>query len=155
MADHIYEAATTKTTGAAAGIIATIVPGALTAATTRMPDIREIGIFNVSGVLAEVGIGIPAAAGTGTVTGVTVQALNQLDPAGHTTLNTNYGTSNPTAPANFYRRAELQAVAGAGLIWTWAPGEWALWSTATVNQVVIWQLSGSAVTYDVYVKVAE
>jgi len=84
-----------------------------------------------------------------------VQALNQLDPAGHTTLNTNYGTSNPTAPANFYRRAELQAVAGAGLIWTWAPGEWALWSTATVSQVVIWQLSGSAVTYDVYVKVAE
>lgn len=154
MAEHIYEIGLAKTTGAAAGPIVTVVPAAL-ASGVRMPEIREIGIFNVTGVAAEVGLGIPAAAGTGAVTGGTVQALNQLDPAGHTQLASSFGTLQPTAPANFTRRAEIQAVVGAGLIWTWAPGEWQLWSGATVNQVVIWQLSLLAVSYDVYVKVAE
>lgn len=154
MAEHIYEAATTKTTGAAAGIIAVVVPGTLGAG-VRIPEIREIGVFSQSGVAAVVGLGIPAAAGTGTITGVTVQPLNQLDPAGHTTLNTNYATANPTAPSTFTRRADLQAVQGAGVIWTWLPGEFALWSGASVNQMIIWQVSSSAVTYDVYVKVAE
>lgn len=154
MADHIYEAGNTKTTGAAAGPIAVVVPGTLGAG-IRMPDIREIGVFNQSGVAAQIGIGIPAAAGTGALTSVTVQALNQLDPAGHTLLGTSYATTQPTAPSTFYRRADLQAVSGAGVIWTWLPGEFALWSGATINTLVIWQISAAAVTYDLYVKTAE
>ena len=153
MAENIYEASLQKTTSTAAAPIAVIVPGTLGAG-INMPEIREIGVFNQSGAAAEIGIGIPAAAGVTATTSETVQALNQTDPAGHTLLVTVH-TTPATAPANFYRRAELQAVAGAGLIWTWAPGEWALWSGATVAQVIIWQLSASAVTYDCYVKVAE
>lgn len=153
MAEHIYEAALAKTTGAAAAPIAVIVPGTLGAG-IRSPEIREIGIFNVTGVAAEVGIGVPAAAGVTATTSETFQALNQLDPAGHTTLVTVH-TTPATAPANFLRRAEIQAVVGAGLIWTWAPGEFILWSGATVSQIVIWQLSALAVGYDVYAKVVE
>jgi hypothetical protein len=153
MAEHIYEGALSKATSAAAGFICTVVPGTLGAG-IRIPEIREIGIFNATAVATEVGIGIPAAAGATPASAVTVQPLNQVDPAGHTTIVPSYTTA-PTAPSTFYRRAELQAVTGAGVIFTWLPGEFALWSGAAVNQVVIWQISASAVTYDVYVKVAE
>lgn len=154
MSDHIYEIGLAKTTSTAAAPVATIVPAAL-ASGVRMPEIREIAVYNQSGAAAEIGLGIPAAAGSGTITGGTVQALVQLDPAGHTQVATSFGTSQPTAPANFYRRAQLQAVAGAGSIWTWLPGEFLLWQGATIPQVVIWQFSTVAVTYDIYVKVAE
>ena len=155
MAEHLYEIGLPKTTGAAAGIIAAVNPAAI-AAGTRMPEIREIGIFNQSGVAAEVGIGYPAAVGTGGAsTSGTVQALNPIDAAGHTTVITLYVTLQPTAPTNFMRRAEIQAVVGAGVIFTWQPGEFALWQGAALFTPVIWQISALAVTYDIYVKVAE
>ena len=154
MAEHIYEAALTKTTGAAAAFICTIVPATL-ASGVRMPEIREIGIYNKDGAnAAEIGIGTPAAAGTTPSGAVTVQALNELDPAGHTTLVPTYSGA-PTAPTVFNRRAEIQAVAGAGTIWVWGDGEFGLWAGATINQVVIFQISALAVVYDIYVKVAE
>jgi hypothetical protein len=132
MAEHIYKLGVQKTTGAAAGPIVSVVPAALAS-----------------------GSGMPVASGTGAITGGTVQTLNQLNPAGHTQLATSFATTQPTAPANFYDRAELQAVAGAGAIFTYLPGEWPLWAGATIPHVVIWQISALAVTYDVYVKVAE
>ena len=151
----IFEAAATKTTGAAAGIIAVIVPAALGSGVAP-PEIREIGIFNVGGTnAAEIGIGIPAAAGTGSLTSVTALDITNFGRTGHTLLGTSYATTQPTAPSNFFRRAEVQAVVGTGLIWTWAPGEWPLWAGATVNTAIIWQISNLAVTYDVYVKVSE
>lgn len=155
MAEHIYELGLTKTTGAAAGPIVTIIPAALSS-TVPMPDIREIGVFNVSGVAAEVGIGVPAAAGSGTVTGGTVQDLTQTLPAGSTQMASSFATTQPTAPTNFYRRFELQAVAGSGIIFTWSESEFRLWSGGTASgQLVVWQLSALAVTYDCYVKVCE
>jgi hypothetical protein len=155
VADHIYEAGLQKVTTAAAVAIASIVPATL-ASGTRMPEVREIGIFNVSGVAAEVGIGYPAALGTGGVTTTeTVQALNPTDPAGHTALVTVYTTLQPTAPTNYMRRFELQPVIGAGVIFTWNPGEFALWAGATINAPVIFQISTAIVTYDISVKVAE
>lgn len=153
MAEHLYEVSLPKTTGAAAAPIAVVVPGTLGAG-IRMPEIREIGVYNQSGVAAEIGLGVPAAAGVTATTSALVQALNQIDAAGHTTLVTVH-TTPATAPTTFYRRGELQAVVGAGAIWTWAPGEFALWSGATIPQVVLWQISALAVTYDVYLKCAE
>ena len=155
MADHIYEAALPKTTGAVAGAIASIVPATL-ASGVRMPSVREIGIFSNSGVAAEIGIGYPAALGTGSISAsATVQALNPIDAAGHTQLVTAYATTQPTAPSNYFRRAEIPAVVGAGLIWTWNAEEWQLWSGATISAPVIFQISALAVTFDVYIKVAE
>jgi hypothetical protein len=157
VADRIYELAASTTahpTAAAAGSLLSIVPAAL-ASGVRPPEIREIGIYSVTGVAAEVGIGYPAALGTGTVTSVAMPALSPFDVAGHTTLATSYATLNPTAPTNFFRRAEIQPVVGGGAVWAWNPGEWMLWAAATINAPVIWQISALAVTYDIYVKVAE
>jgi hypothetical protein len=153
MAEHLYEVALPKTTLTAAAPIASIVPGTLGAG-IRMPEIREIGIYSQSGAAAEVGLGIPAAAGITPTTSATVQALNQIDAAGHTTLVTVH-TTPATAPVNFYRRAALQAIAGAGAVWVWGAGEWPLWSGAAIPHVVLWQISAVAVTYDIYLKVAE
>ena len=155
MSDQIMEAALQKITGAAAGAIASIVPGALGTG-VRIPEIREIGIFNVSGVAAEIGIGYPAALGTGGITtSATVQDISNFGATGATKLVTAYTTLQPTAPTNFMRRLELQAAVGAGIIFTWNSGEWRPWVGATINAPVIWQLSALAVTYDVYIKVAE
>lgn len=154
MADHIYEAAMTKTTGAAAAPFAEIIAAAI-AAGKRLPEIREIGIFNVSGVAAEFGIGRPAAIGITPGTLTTVQAINAVDViAGNTTVAATWGTA-PTAPSTFMRRGELQAVVGAGVIFTWAPGEFVLWSASAIGTIVLWQISALAVTYDLYVKVCE
>lgn len=150
----IFEAGTTKTTGAAAGIIAVIQPAALGSG-VGVPEILEIGVFNQSGVAAQIGVGIPAANGSGTLTSVTVQDIGNFGRTGATKLGTVYATTQPTAPTNFFRRADLQAVSGAGIIWTWLPGEFALWVTGTATPAIIWQISAAAVTYDLYVKVRE
>jgi len=154
MADDFYKLGLQKVTGAAAGPIITIVPAAL-AAGVPMAEVRGIVITNVSGVAGEVGVGLPAAAGTGAVTGGTVQRLNQTHAAGNTQVATSFATTQPTAPANFYDREQLQAVVGAGFSWTYAPGEWQMWAGATIPQIVVWQLSALAVTYDVTVQIAE
>jgi hypothetical protein len=154
MADHIYEGGMTKTTGAAAAPFAEIIAAAI-AAGKRLPEVREIGIFNQSGVAAEVGIGRPAAIGITPGTLTTVQAMHAADTiAGNTTIAATWGTA-PTAPTTFMRRAEIQGVVGAGVIFTWQPGEFTMWSASAIGTVVLWQISALAVTYDIYVKVAE
>lgn len=154
MAEHPYEVGFTFTTGAAAASFGEIIPAAL-AAGKRMPEVREIGIYNVTGIAAEVGIGQPAAIGITPATLSTVQATNTQDViAGNTTVAKSWGTA-PTAPTTFRRRAEIQAVIGAGLIWTWNPGEFVMWSGAAISTVVFWQISALAVTYDCYLKVIE
>lgn len=154
MADHIYEGAWTYTSGAAAHAIGEIIPATL-AAGKRMPEIREIGIFGQSGVAAIVGIGRPAAIGITPGTETTVQAADSFDTiAGQTVIAASWGTA-PTTPATFMRRADLQAAQGAGVIFTWLPGEFVLWSGAAVDTIVLWQISTVAVSYDLYVKVAE
>lgn len=151
MASDIYEAAAAKTTAASAAMIAAIVPATLSA-TVRMPELREIGVFNQSGVAAEIGLGWGTSAPS-TPSG-TVTVANSQTGSGNTTLVPTY-SSYPGAPSTFTRRYDLQAVSGAGVIFTWLPGEWPLWSGATYPAFLIWQISTSAVTYDVYVKVAE
>lgn len=154
MADHIYEGGWTFTSGAAAHAIGEIIPATL-AAGKRPPEIREIGIFNVSGAAAEIGIGRPAAIGVTPATLTTVQAGNSMDTiAGNTTIAASWGTA-PTVPGTFMRRAPLQSVIGGGVIWVWNPGELVLWSGSAISTLIIWQFGSVAVTYDMYCKVAE
>lgn len=154
MADHIYEVGWTYTSGAAAHAIGEIIPATL-AAGKRPPEIREIGIFLNTAVAAQFGLGRPAAIGITPATEVTVQAGNSMDTiAGSTVVAASWATA-PTVPGTFMRRADLPAQAGAGVIWVWNPGELVLWSGAAINTIVPWQISALAVTYDLYVKVAE
>ena len=145
------EAAVTKTTaGSAASVICAIQPAALSA-TVGMPELREIGIFNVSGAAAEIGLVWGTTAGITPSGGMTVQ--NSQGGAGSTIIYPTYATY-PTIAATYTRRAELQAVAGAGIIWTWLPGEWQMWSTSGYP-FVVYQISAVNCVYDVSVKVAE
>jgi hypothetical protein len=156
MAEHLYEVGWTYTSGAAAHAIGEIIPATL-ATNKRPPEIREIGMFiNTPGAgVAQIGIGQPAAIGITPGTLATAQATATYDTiAGNTTVAGSWGTA-PTVPGTFRRRADLQAVAGAGLIWTWNPGEFVLWSGAAINTIVLWQLSAQVVIYDLYIKVAE
>jgi hypothetical protein len=154
MAEHLYEGGSTYTSGAAAHAIGEIIPAAI-AAGKRLPEIREIGVFSQSGVAAQVGIGRPAAIGITPATLTTVQAGHSVDTiAGNTTIAASWGTA-PTAPTTYMRRYDLQPVVGAGVVFVWNQGEFVLWSASAIGTVVIFQISALAVTYDIYVKVAE
>jgi len=144
---HLYEVGLSKTTGAAAGPVVTL----LTASSPRA-EIREIGIFAVTAVAGEVGLGRPAAAGAGAATGQLGQALDAADAAAASTLTTSFATTQPTAPAVPFRRIQLPGVIGAGVVWVWGQGELLV---AVSSNLVVWQFSASAVTYDVYVKFVE
>lgn len=142
---QLYEVGLSKTTTAAAGPILTL----LTSSTAR-PDIREIGIFIApTAAAAQIGIGRPAAAGTGTATGTLGQATDSGDPAATCTLVSSFATTQPTAPANFLRRADLPATVGAGIIWSWPPNSF---NVPVSSNLVIWQISAAIVTYDIYIQ---
>jgi hypothetical protein len=154
VAEDLYEVGWTYTSGAAAHAIGEIIPGTL-AAGTRIPEIRELGIFNVSGVAAELGMGRPAAIGVTPGTLVTDQSADSTNfIAGDTKVAASWGTA-PTVPGTYMRRFELPAVVGAGVIFTWNQSEFKLWSGAAISTIVLWQISALAVTYDCYIKVAE
>ncbi len=146
---RVYEAGVSKLTSAAAGPIATFIAG------TRRASVLELGIFTTTAVAGEVGIGRAANTAAGALTGTLVQAMDTSDEAGTATLTTTFGTTQPTAPTNFMRRIQLPATIGAGVIWTWAPGELMIPASSLVNPFTIWQISTAAVTFDVYVKVLE
>lgn len=140
---QLYEAGIQRVTGAAAGNIATLV-----APSTSRPDIREIGIFNTSGVACTIGYGRPAAPWSAPAMTPLGQAADAADPNATCALVTS-GTTAPTAPAVFMRRITLPAVVGSGIIWAFEPQSL---NVPQSGNLVIWQTSALAVTYDLYVK---
>lgn len=145
---RIYEAGATKTSAASASQILSIITG------TRRASILELGIFATTAVAGEIGLG--RATGTGvTATSTLLQAMDAADTDASTTNLASYA-SGIAAPAVFMRRIQLPAVIGAGVIWSWAPGEFMIPpSITTAGAPVLWQISAAAVGYDVYVKVLE
>jgi len=141
---HVYEAGVAHTTGAAAGHVATVV----TTAAERV-EIMEIGVFATTAVAGEVGLGRPAAIGTGTTGGQLGVAMDSADVAATASLTGAFGTLQPTAPTNIMRRIQLPAVIGAGVVWTWNRGEFIVPVSANL---CVWQFSAAAVGYDCYVK---
>jgi hypothetical protein len=147
----VYEASCATATTAAAQPIATI-----STAAGQQVRVREIGIFNVSGVAAGISLGVPAAVGTGTQAGNLMQATDPSDVAGVTKLVfgtasalAGWGTGAPTAPTVPFRLFQLAAAIGAGIVWVWNDNELVI---PVSKQIVIWQTSAAIVTYDVYVK---
>lgn len=143
---QLYMAGVQKVTGAAAGPIATLV-----APSTTRPDIREIGIFVASAPATgpTVGFGRPAAVGAGAATGALGQATEPADPAALCTLAASFATTQPTAPAVPMARITLPPSIGAGMVWTFDPNTMAV---AQSGNLVLWQFSALAVTYEVYMK---
>jgi len=153
MAGDIYEGSVTKTTGASAGLIAAIQPAVLSS-TVRLPELREIGVANASGVAMSFGLVLATSTGTTPSGGVTVQ--NSQGGSGNTQIIPAYATYPTIAGSPVYTRQwPLQAVGGAGVIWTWLPGEWPLWGGSSNFPFLIYQTSAVADQCTVYVKVAE
>lgn len=145
----VYEASCNIATAGAAAAIATIATAA-----GQQVRVLEIGVSSLTATAAEIGLGIPAAAGTGALTGPVFQALDPSDVAGVTTLvngatNRGFATTAPTAPANPYRRFQLPAVIGSGIVWVWGDNQLVI---PVSKQLVIWCFSAVTVTFDVYVK---
>jgi hypothetical protein len=145
----VYEAGVAIATAGAAAAIATI-----TTAAGQQARIREIGVTSQTATAVEIGLGVPAALGAGALTGPVFQALDPSDVAGVTTLvngatNRGFATSAPTAPTNPFRRFQLPALIGSGVVWVWADNELVI---PVSKQVVIWQYGAVTVTFDVYVK---
>lgn len=135
---------TQKVTTAAAGPIV-----ALRSGSARDIRVFEVGISAVTAAAGEVGLGRPAAAGVtpGTATGP-IAAGNSYDSAsvvGTTIIDASWATP-PTAPTVAWKRFQLPATIGAGVIWTFPTGI----VVPTSGTIVLWQFSAAAVTYDVY-----
>lgn len=133
-----------KASGAAAGPVVQF----RAAGAARDARVFEIGVFAVTAVAGEVGIGRPAAI-AGTPTGGTAVASGQgydnVAGAGAAVVDTGW-TTPPTSPTTFWRRAMLPATIGAGVIWTFPTGL----VVPASGAFVVWQFTTAAVTYDVY-----
>lgn len=90
-----------------------------TAATDRV-SVLEIGVFVQTAVALDVSIARTTAVGTRTTP--TTMAAEGPDPAGTASMATAWSVA-PTISATDLRRAMLPGNIGAGIIWTWAPGQ--------------------------------
>jgi hypothetical protein len=110
-----------------------------TAATDR-PRVMEIGVWMAAATASVVGIGRPQAIGGTPTTPVTVLAEDPGDPAGTVTTALAWGTP-PTVPLQFFRRLNLPATIGAGVILTFPRGL----VIAASNSIVHWNITATGI----------
>jgi hypothetical protein len=119
-----------------------------TAATDRA-RIMEIGIFMAAATASVFGIGRPQAIGVTPTSPVNVLAEDPGEPT--STVQTALAWSTgPTVPLQFFRRANLPATIGAGVIFTFPRGLY----IPVSGSIVVWNISASGVA-DIYVVVDE
>lgn len=121
------------------------------AASTDRPRIMEIGIFLNAATASAFGLGRPAAIGVTPTSPVTVLAEDPGDPAGTVQCALAWATG-PTIPTQFFRRINLPATIGAGVIWTFPRG--LVIAQSGISSIILWNLSAVAAA-NVYVVVDE
>jgi hypothetical protein len=149
----LYQIADRSASLTAAGRLAEL----RTSATDR-PFIREIGIFvAVAGAAPTVGIVRPNAIGVTPTAPKTVQAVDPANPAGTVTSAVAWGTAPTLAATPLYlARAALPATVGAGVIFSWNPGEELVVPVSSSLLIDLISLSAAVATaIDFYVKLAE
>ena len=135
-----YEIGITKTTGAAAGLLAQLRAGA-----GRDIRVFEMGVFASTAVSGEVALIRPSAVGaTFTSSGVGA-SLDSASSAGVAVVDT-AATTAPTIGTNYMRRIVLPGSIGSGVIWTFPQGI----NVPVSGSLALWQLSALAVTYSAY-----
>lgn len=109
------------------------------AGATNRPRLLEMGIWLNAATQSPIGIGRPQAVGITPTTPVTVQAEDPADAAGLTQTALAWGTA-PTVPLAFFRRVNIAATIGAGVILTFprgiviaASGSLVTWNIAAVS----------------------
>jgi len=119
-----------------------------TAATDR-GALMELGWFMAAATASVIGLGRPQAIGVTPTTPITVLAEDVADPAGTLQTALAWGTG-PTVPLNFFRRLNLPATIGAGVILTFPRGL----IIAVSSSIVTWNISATGVS-DVHIVVDE
>ena len=97
------------------------------------PHIRSIEVFNTTTTAVAVAVVRASAAGTQGTALTEVCLTNSSATIVATGFNTHTGNATVGSPI---RQASLGAAIGAGVIWTWGPGEFVL-DKATTSGVVI------------------
>lgn len=135
-----YSIGTTKTTGAAAGMIAQLRTGS-----ARQATVYEIGIVTSTAAAGTVGLIRPTAVGaTFTSTGVG-QPHDSITGAGVAVVDT-AATTPPTIGTTYMRQFVFPAAAGSGVIWAFPDGI----RVPVSASLALWQTSTVAVGYTVY-----
>ena len=135
-----YALAATKTSTAAAGLIAQLRTGA-----SRDVRIREIGVSVTTAAAAAVGLIRPSAVGATFTSTSTGQPEDPVSAAGVAVVDTAAGTA-PTIGSTYMRIVQLPATIGAGVIWTFPDGL----LVPVSSSIALWQTSASAVGYALY-----
>lgn len=104
------------------------------ATTAIRPQIREIGVFNTTTTAAAVAVVRASATGTQGTALTEVCVSDDSRTVIATGFNTH--TANATVGAAI-QQATLGAAAGAGVIWTFGPGEFVIDNLTTAGVVVI------------------
>lgn len=111
----------------------------------------EISIRTFAATASRYGLGIPAAVGITPTSPVPL--LNEQDPTSAitspTTMAVAWGTG-PTAPAAFFKRGNLAAVAGSELVWTFPQGL----LIPAAKSLVLWNLTANSADIEVNVRTA-
>ena len=118
----------------------------ITGATPGRAKIYEIGITLAAATVSTFGLGRPAAKGVTPTSPVNFQVEdpNDILASGVVQSALAWGT-DPTIPANFFRRMSLPATVGVGVIWSFPKGL----VIPVSSSIVIWNLSAVAVA-DMY-----
>jgi hypothetical protein len=135
-----YSLSATKTTGAAAGLIAQLRTGS-----ARDLRIWEVGVFATTAVSGSIGLIRPSAVGATFTSTAAGQPEDPVSGAGVAVIDTVAGTP-PTIGATYLRQATLPATIGAGVIWTFPNGLVVPISAS----MALWQTSALAVGYALY-----
>lgn len=135
-----YSLATTKTTGAAAGLLAQLRTGS-----ARDLRVWEIGVFATTAVSGAVGLIRPTAVGATFTSTSTGQPEDPSTSAGVAVIDT-AATTAPTIGSTYMRQITLPATIGAGVVWTFPAGI----VVPTSASLALWQTSAAAVGYACY-----
>lgn len=144
----LYAASVAKAAPATVTGVAMIRPPA-----TLDAQVREIGIFNTTAVASSIGLYRSATTGTPS-TSALVQAQDSQRVAGQTNIDTAWSAAATVATVRM-RGIVLPNTIGAGVIWTFGPGE--LWAkNGATGQLMLWNFgAAAAAALEVYVVVDE
>jgi hypothetical protein len=135
-----YQIGVSKTTPAAAGLLAQLRTGA-----SRDARVFEIGVFASTAVSGTVGLIRPSAVGA-TFTSSSVGAAEDAALGAGAAVVDIAATTPPTIGSNYMRRIVLPGSIGAGVIWTFPNGI----NVPVASALALWQISALAVTYETY-----
>ena len=120
--------------GRTSAIPTTVRGPSLYAVSTVRPQIRSIEVFNTTTTACAVAIVRATATGTQGAGLTEVALTDDVHVAEATGFNTHTADATVGAPM---RQATLGAAAGAGVIWTWGPGELIIDNATTAGIVII------------------